>query len=170
MSPSQAEIRALVGALLSVSTGLERVRRQTKGADVLSLLEVIAPHEHGIRPAAIAERREVHPSHVARQIRECEGAGLVSVSPDPADRRSLLVALEPAGSAELGRLLDSSVERFAPFVDDWEPDEVRRMTELLDKLRASMTAVAARQRSRARRGSARASGGLPDWFVDWLDR
>ncbi len=91
----------------------------------------------------------------------------MSVTPDPADRRALLVTLEPAGSDELRRLACSSIQRFSRFVDDWEPDEIRRLTELLDKLRTSMAAVAGRG-GRPRVARALRGVGEPDWLADFL--
>ena len=50
------------------------------------------------------------------------------------------------------RLQQAGLDRFALFVADWEPAEVRALTALLDKLRTSMAAVGEReQRPAARR-------------------
>jgi hypothetical protein len=72
-------------------------------------------------------------------------AGHVQVTADPADRRSCLVTLTPAGAGELQRLTQAGLERFALFVADWPPGDVRMLTTLLDKLRNSIAAVAARE-------------------------
>src|ERR1700722_12417899 len=112
----------MVAALFTVNTGIDRARRQRKGASTLSLLQVIAGHEP-VRPSEIADLQQVHPSLVTRQIRELEDAGYVKVTADPDDRRSCLVALQPAGGAELGRLQEFGLKRFALFVKDWEPDQ-----------------------------------------------
>jgi DNA-binding MarR family transcriptional regulator len=133
-----------------MNAGLDRARRQRKGASTLSLLQVIAGH-HGIRPSDIAELQDVHPSLVTRQVRELEDAGYAKVTADPRDRRSCLVTLEPAGVDELRRLQEFGLKRFALFVKDWEPDEVRALTALLWKLQASMATVSANEQ-RARGG------------------
>ncbi len=99
------------------------------------------------------------------RVRESEDLGYIKVSHDPKDRRSLLVTLEPAGSDELRRLTDLSIDRLSQFVGDWDPDEVRRLTELLDKLRASMAAVSARQR---RPRQVIRNPGEPDWLIDFF--
>jgi DNA-binding MarR family transcriptional regulator len=130
----------MVAALLTINSGLERARRLRKGASTLSLLQVIAGRQ-GIRPSEIAEIQQVHPSLVTRQVRELEDAGYVTVAADPADRRSCLVTLVPSGSEELRRLEDFGMRRFEVFVKDWEPQEVQALTELLEKLRASMATV-----------------------------
>jgi DNA-binding MarR family transcriptional regulator len=152
--PSEDDVKAMVGALFTMNAGLERARRRRRGASILSLLQVVSDHQ-GIRPSEIAELQQVHPSLVTRQVRDCEDAGWVRVITDPADRRSLVVTLEPAGSAELRRLVEFGVKRFALFVDDWEPEAVRTLTALLERLRTSMARVSTREQLPARRRSTR---------------
>jgi DNA-binding MarR family transcriptional regulator len=134
----------MVAALFTMNAGLERARRQRKGASTLSLLQVIGDHE-SVRPSEIADVQQVHPSLVTRQVRELEDARYVTVTPDPADRRSCLVSLTPEGTEELNRLVQFGLKRFALFVRDWEPHQVRMLTELLWKLQVSMAAVSAQE-------------------------
>lgn len=162
-----SDLHAMIDALSNVSTGLDRTWPRTKGASLVGLLEVIANHD-GISPSAIAERLAVHGSTVARHVRESEDAGLVSVDPDPADRRSLLVTLESAGREELRRIVDLRRARLAPLLDGWEPDDLRALTRLLEKLRISIGTVAAPEPLSRRRRSARGDSGHPDWLIQWL--
>ncbi|MGP8064417.1 MAG: MarR family winged helix-turn-helix transcriptional regulator [Acidimicrobiales bacterium] len=141
----------MVAALFTLNAGLDRARRQRRGAGTLSLLQVIGDHE-AIRPSEIAEIQAVHPSLVTRQVRELEDGGLVAVTADPADRRSCLVSLTEAGSDERRRLSEFGLKRFALFVKDWESDDVRTLTELLWKLRMSMAAVSEREQQAPRGG------------------
>lgn len=148
MPPSRDDVRAMVLALFTLTSGLDRARRQGRDPGALSLLQVIA--EYGqIRPSEIASRQQVHPSLVTRQVGELEDAGHVRVTADPADGRSCLVTLTAAGASELRRLQEIGVDRFAEFVRDWEPDEVRALTALLEKLDKSKAALAPRERGRA---------------------
>ena len=55
------------------------------------------------------------------------------------------MTLTPAGADELQRLTQVGLDRFALFVADWQPSEVRTLTALLDKLRSSIAAVAAQE-------------------------
>ena len=135
----------MVTALFVTNAALDRARRQRKGASTLSLLQVVAA-SRGIRPSDIASAQDVHPSQVTRQVRELEHLGLVEITADTADGRSCRVTLTPAGSEELRSLTEEGLDRFSLFVADWEPDEVRMLTSLLQKLEASKAAVAARQR------------------------
>ena len=142
---SRDDVRAMVTALFVTNAALDRARRQKKGASTLSLLQVIAA-THGIRPSEIATAQDVHPSQVTRQVRELERLGLVQITADAADGRSCQVTLTSAGSAELHALTEEGLHRFGLFVADWEPEEVRMLTSLLQKLEASKATVAARQR------------------------
>jgi DNA-binding MarR family transcriptional regulator len=144
MAPSKADVHAMVAALFTLTAGMERARRQRKAAATLSLLQLVADRQP-IRPSEIAEVQDVHPSLVTRQVRELEDAGHVQVAADPADGRSCLVTLTPAGAGELQRLTQAGLDRFALFVADWSTGDVRMLTTLLDKLRNSITAVAAQE-------------------------
>jgi DNA-binding MarR family transcriptional regulator len=144
MAPSKADVHAMVTALFRLTAGMERARRQRKAAATLSLLQLVAGRQP-IRPSEIADHLDVHPSLVTRQVRELEDAGHVLVAADPADGRSCLVTLTPAGTGELQRLTQAGLDRFALFVADWQPGDVQMLTTLLDKLRNSIAAVTAQE-------------------------
>lgn len=147
MPPNKRDVQSMVAALFTMNAGLERARRQRKGAGKLSLLQIIANHD-GVRPSEIAGLQGVHPSLVTRQIRELEIAGYVEVKPDPIDGRSNLVNLTDIGTVEHRRLEHFGLKRFSLFVRDWESEDVRRLTELLWKLQQSMSAVSSREQRR----------------------
>jgi DNA-binding MarR family transcriptional regulator len=147
MAPTKADVHAMVAALFTLTAGMERARRQRKAAGVLSLLQLVGDRG-AIRPSEIAGLLDIHPSLVTRQVRELEDAGHVQVAADPADGRSCLVTLTPAGADELRRLTQAGLDRFALFVADWQPADVRMLTALLDKLRDSITTVTAREPQR----------------------
>jgi DNA-binding MarR family transcriptional regulator len=136
----------MVGALFTMNAGLDRVRRRSKGASTLSLLQLLAGGD-GLRPSDLAEHLGVHPSLITRQIQELEDSGYVNVSANPDDARSLLVSLTPAGVQEQRRLREVGLDRFALFVAEWTPKEVRTLAALLEKLEQSKAAVTAQERS-----------------------
>lgn len=135
----------MVAALFVTNAALDRARRQKKGASTLSLLQVIAANPE-IRPSEIAGAQDVHPSQVTRQVRELENLGFLHVKADRADKRSCRVTLTSAGADELQSLTEEGLDRFASFVADWEPEEVRMLTSLLQKLEKSKAVAAARRR------------------------
>ena len=51
----------------------------------------------------------------------------------------------PGRAGELQRLAQAGLDRFALFVADWQPSDVRMLTALLDKLRNSIAAVTAQE-------------------------
>ena len=161
MAPSKADVHAMVATLFTLTAGMERARRQRKAAGTLSLLQLVAGRQP-IRPSEIAEVQDVHPSLVTRQVRELEDAGFVQVAADPTDRRSCLVTLTPAGAGELQRLTQIGLDRFALFVADWQPSDVRTLTALLDKLRNSIAAVAAQEQEQRPTGRRWAATSRPD--------
>jgi DNA-binding MarR family transcriptional regulator len=140
----------MVTALFVTNAALDRARHQKKGAATLSLLQVVAATP-GIRPSEIASAQDVHPSQVTRQIRELEGIGFVQVIADQEDKRSCRITLTKAGANELKHLTEVGLNRFASFVADWDRDEVRMLTSLLQKLEASKMAIAARHQPPAGR-------------------
>jgi DNA-binding MarR family transcriptional regulator len=143
MAPDRSDVQSMVMALFTLIGSMDRAARQSAGASALSLLQVVASRD-AIRPSEIADLQHVHPSLVTRQVRDLEDKGYAQVTADPADGRSCLVTLTPAG-----------VDRFATFVSDWEPEEVRTLTALLEKLQASKTATATQRRRPGRRRWAR---------------
>jgi DNA-binding MarR family transcriptional regulator len=155
--PTRQDVEHLVAALFAVTSGLERARRQIPDAAALSVLQVLAWAERNtpaqqIRPKDIASALGVHRSAVTHQLQALEEAGQVTLTVDPADRRSWFVALTDTGRQELERLTTIGLDRFASFVADWDAQEVRTLTRLLVKFDASKGEVGRRAPpSRARR-------------------
>jgi DNA-binding MarR family transcriptional regulator len=158
-TPTRQDVEQLVAALFAVTSGLERARRQIPDAAALSVLQVLAWAERQqpaqqVRPKDIATALGVHRSAVTHQLQALEETGQVTLTVDPADRRSWFVALTDAGRAELDRLTTIGMDRFALFVADWDAEEVRTLTRLLVKFEASKAQVGRRSppsRTRRRR-------------------
>jgi DNA-binding MarR family transcriptional regulator len=148
--PDKRDVESMVVALFTLIAGIDRATRLSKGASTLSLLQVVAGHE-AIRPSEIADIVHVHPSLVTRQVRELERMGYVEVRSDPADRRASLVSVTSAGADEVRLLQQMGLERFATFVADWDPEEVRMLRSLLEKLEQSKAAVGESERRAAAR-------------------
>src|SRR4029450_13971059 len=161
---TRQDVEQLVAALFAVTSGLDRARRQIPDAAALSVLQVLAWAERQeppqqVRPKQIAAALGVHRSAVTHQLQALEEAGQVSLTVDPADRRSWFVALTDTGRAELDRLTTVGLDRFAAFVADWDAQEVRTLTRLLGKFDAAKAEVGRRappsratQRPSARQG------------------
>jgi DNA-binding MarR family transcriptional regulator len=129
----------MVGALMRSAQSMGRAR--SKGdASRLAALYAIA-EVPGRSPKTISEALGVHASSVTRQIQALEEEGHVKVTVDPKDRRSCRVRLTAAGRAEIARLQEVGLQRFASFVAKWDVGEVRELARLLVKLEESKAAV-----------------------------
>src|SRR4029453_14570997 len=100
-SPTRQDVEQLVAALFAVTSGLERARRQLPDAAALSVLHVLGWADRNqpaqqVRPKDIATALDVHRSAATHQLQALERDGQVSLTVDPADRRSWFVALTPA--------------------------------------------------------------------------
>ncbi len=84
MPPTKEDVRSLVFSLFTLTAGLDRARRERKGASTLSLLQVV-DQRGAVRPTEIASVLQVHPSLVTRQLRELEDAGFTEVTGHPDD-------------------------------------------------------------------------------------
>src|SRR5918995_6193976 len=83
---------------------MARRLRQEAGAELSpSLTASLATIErHGaLTPSELAERERVQRPTVTRFVCRLEELGLVTRAPDPADRRSALISITPAGRALL---------------------------------------------------------------------
>jgi DNA-binding MarR family transcriptional regulator len=149
--PSRRDVERLVVALFTSNASLDRARRRSKGASALGALQTLEGRQ-GVRPSEIATTLQVHPSLVSRQVQELEASGFAAVRADDGDKRSCLVSLTDQGQDELARLREFGLTRFASFVADWQPAEVRELTRLLEKLEASKAVVAERERPASGRG------------------
>lgn len=62
------------------------------------VLRLLAFSRHGVLPVGkVGERLQVHPASVTNAVQRLEDAGLVERSANPADGRSVLAAITPAG-------------------------------------------------------------------------
>lgn len=147
-------MQSMVVALFTLIANVDRAARQSADATTLSLLQVVDGGE-AVRPSEIADIQHVHRSLVTRQVQDLEDKGYVQVTADPADGRSCLVTLTPAGADEMTRLRRVGVDRFAAMVADWQPEEVRTLTALLRKLQSPQAPATTRRQRRGRRRWAR---------------
>jgi DNA-binding MarR family transcriptional regulator len=149
---SSEDVERLVAALFAVTSGLARARRKIPDAAALAVLQIVAWAEREIppvpvRPSQIATALDVHRSAVTHQLQALARAGHITLSVDPADRRSSFVALTESGRAESARLTAVGMARFASFVDDWDAADVQTLTRLLVKFEESKARAGAERRA-----------------------
>ncbi|MEU6684192.1 MarR family transcriptional regulator [Streptomyces sp. NPDC046832] len=102
-------------------------------AAVLTLLG-----RHGdMRMSKLAELLAVDMSVTSRHVAHVVDRGWIERSPDPADKRSRILRLTPAGHAQLDELSRRTTEVLAERLSDWTDEEVGRLTDLMARLRQS---------------------------------
>jgi DNA-binding MarR family transcriptional regulator len=139
MKANKHDIERMVGALMAATHTMERARRKGDASRLMTLYAI--GEVPGRSPKAISEALGIHASSVTRQIQVLEEDGYAKVSADPQDGRSCRVTLTAAGRAEIARLHEVGIQRFASFVATWDAAEVRQLTRLLVKLEASKAKV-----------------------------
>jgi DNA-binding MarR family transcriptional regulator len=83
----------------------------------------------------MAAERSVSRQHVHTLVKELQRDGLVSLAPNPDDRRSKLVALTDKGEVFLEEMSRSEAALLAELGDGIELDELRTATGVLRALR-----------------------------------
>lgn len=101
----------------------------------LAIVEDIAHHE-GTSIGKIAQRTGLAQSLVSKTVTTMRDARVVITTPDPTDRRRMLVTIDPATRADLfsaraGRPVDAAIRELRPGASD---AEVHGIGELLDEL------------------------------------
>lgn len=90
--------------------------------------------EIGLEPGTVQGLRDrlgLDSGYVSRLLRSLEDAGLVSVRPDPGDRRRRLVELTPKGRQAFRRLEDRSDETANRLLEPLSPRQRERLVESL---------------------------------------
>ncbi|MFB6850335.1 MarR family winged helix-turn-helix transcriptional regulator [Streptomyces sp. NPDC056373] len=102
-------------------------------AAVLTLLG-----RHGdMRMSKLAELLAVDMSVTSRHVAHVVDRGWIERSPDPADKRSRILRLTPAGHTQLDELSRRTTELLAERLSDWTDEEVGQLTDLMARLRES---------------------------------
>jgi DNA-binding MarR family transcriptional regulator len=105
----------------------------TGSAAVLTLLG-----RHGdMRMSRLAELLAVDMSVTSRHVAHVAARGWIERSPDPADKRSRILRLTPAGLDQLDELSRRTSHLLADRLSDWTDDEVGQLIRLMTRLRAS---------------------------------
>ncbi|MFE1199613.1 MarR family winged helix-turn-helix transcriptional regulator [Streptomyces olivaceoviridis] len=90
-----------------------------------------------MRIGRLAELLAVDMSVTSRHVAHVAARGWIDRSPDPADRRSRILRLTRAGRAVLAGLSEHTAQPLARRLSGWSDEEIRRLTCLMARLRAS---------------------------------
>jgi len=90
------------------------------------------------RCSALAARAGVDVSVASRQVAVLERSGYVERRPDPRDGRATLFRLTPQGTEALAATRAMRADWALAALSGWSEHDARRLTDLLDRLRADI--------------------------------
>ncbi len=130
----------LVEELRGVSALRRELHRLLPDVGSLAGLGLLARVERSgpVRLGALAEMARVDASVTSRQVSQLEKEGFVARVPDPADGRSCLVVLSPAGHGQLDDLRDAVVDRWAQALSGWAVEDLQGLVAGLRRLSADL--------------------------------
>jgi DNA-binding MarR family transcriptional regulator len=119
------------------ATRLARRLRQESGAGLSpsqhSALAVISNHGP-LTLGALAEHERVAPPSITKVVSKLESDGLVTRTPDPADRRVCRVAISAAGEALLEESRRRKTAWLTARISELDPERQRRLSDALEVL------------------------------------
>ncbi|MFD1554572.1 MarR family winged helix-turn-helix transcriptional regulator [Paraburkholderia silviterrae] len=101
-------------------------------------------HYGDMNQASLAERLEVAPISAGRLLERMEEGGWVVRTPNPGDRRELLVSLTPKAEAVLGGARRVGDEVQAEALAGFTPEEAEQFGQMLQRVRANLGALVER--------------------------
>lgn len=132
---------SLFTVVRTVNTGA-----QTMGLDKSAIIALYAVRQHeGIRPSAVAGACALDQSTISRQLKSLEEKGLITRSPDPADRRAQLLALTPDGEGLLSDMDDLRRARLEEALAEWSDDDRAQLHAVIGRLADALVVADARR-------------------------
>jgi DNA-binding MarR family transcriptional regulator len=95
----------------------------------------------GVRQARLADMLHIEPMTLCGHLERLEAKGMIERRPDSHDRRAKLVRPSLAGFEVVGRLRRISSAIKAAMVAGLAEDEIRRLADLLPRLRTNLAAL-----------------------------
>lgn len=89
------------------------------------------------RASQLAEGLAMDRSVISRLIKQLREPGLIDVSPDDEDRRGVVVAISDAARAKVAEALARKGELFEARFHEWSENDLRRLTELIQRVNRS---------------------------------
>ncbi|GGX79462.1 MarR family winged helix-turn-helix transcriptional regulator [Streptomyces fructofermentans] len=130
------ELARQLSAIGAVKRGLGRVLPHECPAGSAAVLNLLDRHGE-MRMSRLAELLAIDMSVTSRHVAHVAERGWIDRSPDPADKRSRILRLTPAGRDMLADLSERYMNALAHYLADWTDDEVDRLNALLGRLRGS---------------------------------
>ncbi|MHB9860273.1 MarR family winged helix-turn-helix transcriptional regulator [Streptomyces sp. YIM S03343] len=130
------ELARQLSALGAVKRDLGRILPPECPGGSAAVLTLLGRHGD-MRISRLGELLDVDMSVTSRHVAHVAERGWIERSPDPADKRSRILRLTPAGHAVLCELSGRVSDLLAERLSDWTDDEVALLTRLMTRLRES---------------------------------
>src|SRR6187200_163307 len=90
------------------------------------------------RASALVDIFSIDKGAVSRQVQALIELGLIERSPDPEDRRAMILAITEEGSRRLASLAVARRHELSARLDGWTDDELREFVKSLGRYNASL--------------------------------
>ncbi|MFG3124018.1 MarR family winged helix-turn-helix transcriptional regulator [Streptomyces sp. NPDC048201] len=130
------ELARQLSAVGAVKRDIGRILPPDCPAGSAAVLTLLGRHEE-MRMSKLAELLAVDMSVTSRHVAHVAARGWIERSPDPADKRSRILRLTPAGHDQLVELSLRTSRLMAERLSDWTDDDVAQLIRLMTRLRAS---------------------------------
>ncbi|MGW5332435.1 MarR family winged helix-turn-helix transcriptional regulator [Streptomyces bauhiniae] len=130
------ELARQLSAVGAVKRDIGRILPPDCPAGSAAVLTLLGRNEE-MRMSKLAELLAVDMSVTSRHVAHVAARGWIERSPDPADKRSRILRLTPAGNDQLTELSLRTSRLLAERLSDWTDDEVAQLIQLMTRLRAS---------------------------------
>ncbi|GGY13985.1 MarR family winged helix-turn-helix transcriptional regulator [Streptomyces anandii] len=130
------ELARQLSAVGAVKRDMGRMLPSDCPAGSAAVLTLLGRHGD-MRMSKLAELLSVDMSVTSRHVAHVAARGWIDRLPDPADKRSRILRLTPAGEHRLDDMYRRTTQLFAERLSDWTDDEVGQLIRLMTRLRAS---------------------------------
>ncbi|MBJ7902135.1 MarR family transcriptional regulator [Streptomyces sp. NPDC004549] len=130
------ELARQLSAVGAVKRDMGRILPPDCPAGSAAVLTLLGRHG-AMRMSRLAELLSVDMSVTSRHVAHVAARDWIERSPDPADKRSRILRLTPAGARQLEELSLRTSRLLAERLSDWTDDEVGQLIRLMTRLRAS---------------------------------
>ncbi|MFI9809810.1 MarR family winged helix-turn-helix transcriptional regulator [Streptomyces sp. NPDC052301] len=130
------ELARQLSAVGAVKRDMGRILPPDCPAGSAAVLTLLSRHGD-MRMSKLAELLAVDMSVTSRHVAHVAARGWIERHPDPADKRSRILRLTPAGLEQCDELSRRTTHLLAERLADWTDDEVGQLIRLMTRLRAS---------------------------------
>lgn len=112
---------------------------QSRGIDsVTGIILNLCSLKDSVRPSDIALVLEVNPSSITRRIQTLEKEGLIKLTKDSKDQRSVRIQITDKGRETYNYLIDTTTNLFEKIFSDWSLEEIHTFTNQMNKFISTM--------------------------------